>query len=147
MQSTFVRFACVLSAILSGNTTPTAYHRAVLENDLAALGPLHGIGFAARRLRFESVRVNVPFRYARQLAPYAGEIDLAPIRAYMDAAMPVGPGGELFLALELVADAGERELVWRLPPELVPEGLVSLREDNAQWGPHLEIRMRPPGGP
>jgi hypothetical protein len=141
-QAAYVRFACLLSGILCGDLESSSYLEALIENDLAVLTPLHGVGFNARPIRFEAVRLYVPIQFATQRSPYACDIDLAPIRTHMELSSPVGAGGHLFLSFEVIAESDDHELVRQLPPEVVPERRLVLREDDPALQPRLAIRPK-----
>jgi hypothetical protein len=140
-QSAYVRACCLLAASLSGRHELNAFDRAALDNDLATLSTVHRIpGFAAKPLRFDHLRVVVPARFAMTTAPYTCEVNLAELRAWMQQSHPVGAGGELYLSMEVVAQADGRTLVWNLPPELLSADRLVLSENDAALGRYLEIR-------
>jgi hypothetical protein len=83
----------LLSGILAEILKETAFLKALIENDLALLAPLHGVNFSHRPIRLEAVRLNVPALLAKQAEPYACEVDWAEVRTWMESSAPVGPGG------------------------------------------------------
>lgn len=144
IQAAYIRFVWMVNAILSHQLDAHDYHEAVIENDLATLNSVHGIaGFRANSIRFEAVRVCVPKDHAKRLSPYTCEVDVPNLRSRMEKTCPTGPGGKLFLSLEVVAEAEGRELVWNLPPELLPQSSLVLQEDDASLHQYLEVRMQP----
>lgn len=141
-QAAYVRACWLLVAVLTGRRSLNGFEQAVLENDIAALSVVHGVpGFAARSIRFEHLRVNVPLSFAATTSPYSCEVDMAELISRMAQSHPVGPGGTLYLSVEVVAAAEGRTLVWSLPPERVPADRLSLREDDPDLGQYLDITV------
>ncbi len=113
-------------------------HR-VMRYALAELLRLHGVPVAiVRKPRLS--HLNLRFRGAALAngRPAVADVDLTAVHARMAFLNPVGVDGELVLALTVIAEVPEGDLVWDVKPEEVERGgMLTLREGDLARPPTL----------
>jgi hypothetical protein len=141
MQGGYIRALCLLTRHLLAGSTLVGVPAVLVENDFAALDPVHGqSGFTARRFRLEALKVLVPPQAARSMQPFDATIDFGLLKVQMDSTYPVGTGGVLLYQLTIVAKDDKRTLLWTFPPDLVPTAEITLKEGDPAFDRFLTIR-------
>lgn len=146
-QASYMRAMCVVAKILSHQVPVDAFLVGLVESDLFGLRSYHGqTGLVVQRARLETLTVQVPPSHVVSQQPLSVSIDFDHLRRTMERAFPVGVDGRLYFSVSIVVQVETREAIWRLPVEAVPNGVVSLREGDADYDRFLGVTLLKHGG-
>jgi len=143
-----MRATCLTAKILSRQITVDYFVQDLIESDLLTLQNYHSEpGLTIHDAKLGAITVHVPPSHISEHDPVVVEIDFDLLRRTMERDRAVGPNGRVYFSASiLVSDMG-RLLIWKLPFENVPQGVVRLREGDPVYDPFLNIETENGVGP
>jgi len=143
-QSAYCRCIYLLSKLLQGEQDYSTYYCGLIKNSLHTLDAFHGKkGFCTRRFRHRLLLVKIPLTFAKTLLPYACGDDVSSRISNIisnEKGRNLNATDQLFISLEIEAEAEGRKLIWKLPPERTSSTIFHLREDDPELHKYLTVQ-------
>ena len=144
-QGCYMRAMCIIAKALLGHIKFDPFMEALAEADLHNLENYHGQkGLRGGTVRVDALTVNVPPSHIIQQQPLSVSIDFN----YLRRTMETGHAADcrVYFPVTIVVRTDERTAAWNLPIESVPNGVVALREGDAEFDRFLRIVLHNAGG-
>jgi hypothetical protein len=132
-QASYIRAMCLLARHLIAQDAFAGVDRHLIETDFAILRFMHSqTSLVVRSFRVEGLSISVPQSIIPRGSPVHVTIDFDFFRKVVEEHCPVAPGGALLLSVEVQAENASHRFRWYFPPESVPVGKCTLKEDTAR---------------